>query len=285
MVAGPNGSGKSTLIGALRADTRFGLPATYINADDLQRGRGLRDSRAAQQLASELRAQALAERRDVMYETVMSHPSKIAELQQAQAAGYDITVVLVATDDPGVNVQRVAARVAAGGHDVPEGRTRERYRRTLALAPAALGYARQAVVFDNTRQGDSGGGLSEQAALAADGNLLLTHEDVAPWVQCLVEQVNTRASELRSLMTAIEARGRPVQLARLDDSHNSGSVLLLNQHYVLQYDEAARVGIVHDRALLGTLAERLRARQDARIDYSEGIATVSVPHRGRTRGK
>ncbi len=84
MVGGPNGSGKSTLISALRADARFELPATYINADDLQHKRRIRDPRTAQQFASDLRAKALAGRGDMMYETVMSHPSKIAELQQAK---------------------------------------------------------------------------------------------------------------------------------------------------------------------------------------------------------
>lgn len=87
MIAGPNGSGKSTLIAALRADSRFDLPALYVNADDLLRERSLCDPREAQQLANELRAQAIVNRQDVMYETVMSHPSKIAELQSAQKSG------------------------------------------------------------------------------------------------------------------------------------------------------------------------------------------------------
>lgn len=283
MIAGPNGSGKSTLIGALRADQRFDLPATYINADDLQRERRI-DARAAQQLANDLRAQALAARRDVMYETVMSHPSKLAELQQAKAAGYDITVVLVATNDPSINVQRVAVRVASGGHDVPEDRTRERYGRTLALAPVAIGYAHQAAVFDNTRQGDTGGGLREQAALAED-RLVLTADNPAPWVRRLVEQVNARERELRTLTAAVEGRGVPAQLARLDDSRNSGPIMLVNQHYVLQYNETARVAVVHDRTLLGPLADRLAVRQEATIAYKEGVAEAPTPQRGRTRGE
>lgn len=282
MVAGPNGSGKSTLIAALRADRRFDLPALYINADDLQGERGIHDPRQAQQIASAMRTQALRERQDVMYETVMSHPSKIAELQQARAAGYDITIVLVATNDPAVNVQRVAARVAAGGHNVPEVRTRERYARTLALAPIAIGYANQAAVFDNTRQGDTGGGLSEQAALVGE-RLVLTGETTVPWVQRLVERVNARAGELRSLTTAVESNGVRPQLARLDDSRNTGPIMLVNQDYVLQYNEATRAAIVHDRALLGALADGLVAPERITIDYKEGAPTAHAPRRGRER--
>ncbi len=81
MIAGPNGSGKSTLITALRADPRFDLSALYINADDLLRERGLADARAAQQLANTLRAEAIASRQDVMYETVMLRNRHVASGQ------------------------------------------------------------------------------------------------------------------------------------------------------------------------------------------------------------
>lgn len=165
-----------------------------------------------------------------MYESVMSHPSKIAELQRAAGAGYDIAVLLVATNDPAVNVQRVAARVAAGGHDVPEARTRARYARTLALALAAIGYANQAFVFDNTRPGASGGGLSEQAGLIGD-RLVLIGRAAVPWVRRLVKQVNARATELRSLARAVANKGLLPQLARLDDSQSSGEIIVVNQCY------------------------------------------------------
>ena len=82
----------------------------------------------------------------------MSHPGKIAELQAAKQAGYHIIVLLVATNYPDINVQRVRIRVAARGHDVPEDRIRARYTRTLALAPAAITLADQAFVFDNTQR-------------------------------------------------------------------------------------------------------------------------------------
>src|SRR5690242_14104126 len=98
MVAGPNGSGKSTLIAALRA-SQATLPELYVNADDLQRERGI-DAYAAQKLAAALRAGALHAGRSFMYETVMSHPSKLVELQAAALCGYHNTVYFVATISP-----------------------------------------------------------------------------------------------------------------------------------------------------------------------------------------
>ena len=284
MIAGPNGSGKSTLINALRRDARFALPALYINADDLQRERRIRDPRQAQQLARDLRAQALDARRDMMYETVMSHPSKIAELQQAAKAGYAIALLLVATNDPSVNVRRVAARVAAGGHDVPEALTRARYARTLALTPAAIGYASRAFVFDNTLAGETGGGLSEQAGLVGD-RLALIGRTAAPWVRRVVREVNARATELRSLARAVANRGLTPALARLDDSQTSGPIIVVNHHYALQYDETTRSAIVHDRALLGAIAERLLAQQFITLRYKQGVASEYTPQRGSSRGE
>jgi predicted ABC-type ATPase len=275
MVAGPNGSGKSTLIDALRASPIIDLPAHYINADNLRRERDLIDPREAQRIATAMRQDAILRRLDVMYETVMSHPSKLAELQQAKAAGYHVTVHLVGTSDPEINVQRIAMRVAAGGHDVPEDRTRERYGRTMAFAPIAIGYADQASVFDNSSRGDACGGLLEQASLV-NGELLLTTTAPAQWVCKLIEQVNERGSELRAFADGGQAGGIPPQLARIDNGRTSGPMVLIGKHYALQYDELSGSPVLHDRILLGKLAEKLVARQSFDISYREGVA-VPMP--------
>jgi predicted ABC-type ATPase len=49
----------------------------------------------------------------------MSHLGKVAFLQQAMQTGYRTYLYSVATDDPTINVSRVANRVAMNGHDVP----------------------------------------------------------------------------------------------------------------------------------------------------------------------
>ena len=275
MVAGPNGSGKSTLIDALRADPRFELPALYVNADDLQKERGITDPLAAQRLASELRIEAIAAGADVMYETVMSHPSRIAELQQAKGAGYHVTVLFIATEDPDVNVQRVAARVAAGGHDVPADRTRSRFGRTLALAPLAIGYADQAFVFDNSRMGDTGGGLSQQAMLVG-GRLVLLGSTSAAWVRLLAGQVDERADELQSLARSIAAGGLPPALAQLDDAQTTGPVVGVGKHYVLQYDRRTTSMVLHDWLLLGEPGKALAVGQVLEIRYADGVAAVAA---------
>ena len=120
MIAGPNGSGKTTLTERLRA-AGFDL-GEYINADDISvglAGDSADVSREAQRLAEERRQSCLARGVSFSFETVMSHPSKIELLHQARALGYFIQLFFVGVEDPRINVDRVAQRVALGGHDVP----------------------------------------------------------------------------------------------------------------------------------------------------------------------
>ena len=83
-------------------------------------------------------------------ETVFSHPSKVAALAKAKASGFRTYLYYVATDDAGINTDRVAERYALGGHDVPAEKIRARYARSLANLPAALPHLSRAFFFDNS---------------------------------------------------------------------------------------------------------------------------------------
>lgn len=174
MIAGPNGSGKSTLIERLgESGVAFG---EYLNADDIARhlqGTPQETSVAAQIEVRRRRQQALDERRDHTFETVLSHPSHLDHLRLARQAGFDVVVYFVATDDPFINIGRVANRVAHGGHDVPAERIEARYHRSLANLKLALAFAHEAVVFDNSLPG------SPMQALAtfSDGRMERLVED------------------------------------------------------------------------------------------------------------
>lgn len=154
MIAGPNGSGKSTLIEHLAgAGIAFG---EYLNADDIarkMRGTPQETSLAAQIEVRERRQKALDERRDHTFETVLSHTSHLDHLRLARQIGFDVVLYFVATDDPLINIGRVANRVMHGGHAVPADRIEARYHRSLANLKLALAIAHEAVVFDNSLPG------------------------------------------------------------------------------------------------------------------------------------
>ena len=158
IVAGPNGAGKTTLTRWLRSrEIDFG---EYINADDIASElQGQEDVRVreAQRIADVRREQCLEARRSFTFETVMSHPSKVELLKRAKQAGFFVQLFFVGTDDPEINVARVALRVKQGGHDVPEDKIVSRWQRTMDLLAEAVRSVDEAFVFDNSSAELSGG--------------------------------------------------------------------------------------------------------------------------------
>jgi len=141
--AGPNGSGKTTLTRSLPA---FG---TYVNADDLKKELRLSDLEAAQR-AEALRLHLLDRGRDFSFETVLSTERNVVLLQKAKERGYEVQCMYVLTCDENLNVARVKARHAAGGHEVPPDKVRARYHRALALVPRLVKLCDKMLIYDNT---------------------------------------------------------------------------------------------------------------------------------------
>jgi predicted ABC-type ATPase len=141
--AGPNGSGKSTVSRELPV---FG---TYINADDLKAEYNLTDLETAQQ-ADALRNELVSRLADFSFETVLSTDRNLLLLKNAKEKGYEVQCVYVLTCNENINVARVRARVAQGGHDVPEDKIRIRYRRALALIPALIEVCDKILIYDNS---------------------------------------------------------------------------------------------------------------------------------------
>jgi predicted ABC-type ATPase len=141
--AGPNGSGKTTVTRSLPT---FG---TYVNADDLKKEYDLTDLEAAQQ-ADTLRSKLLVDEADFSFETVMSTRRNLLLMQRAKELGYEVQCIYVLTCDENINVARVKARYASGGHDVPEDKIRTRYQRALALLPKVITVCDKILVYDNS---------------------------------------------------------------------------------------------------------------------------------------
>lgn len=152
LIVGPNGSGKTTFF---RYYLRPILPTSaFVNADEIARARWPEDPAAhaydAAQVADQTRAALIAAGRSFIAETVFSHPSKVQLVRDAKQAGYTVMLhVLLVPEE--LAVLRVAYRVRAGGHDVPEQKIRQRYGRLWANAALAAKLADTAVFYDNSR--------------------------------------------------------------------------------------------------------------------------------------
>lgn len=153
LVVGPNGAGKSTFVRLTLAPRRPGVP--FVNADLLAAQRwpdpaeAMRRAAEASAMAHEVREQLLANRREFIAETVASHPSKVDLVARAARAGYytAVHVVLVPAD---LAVHRVARRVQAGGHPVPEEKIRARHQRLGTHVAAMVPLADAVEFYDNS---------------------------------------------------------------------------------------------------------------------------------------
>ena len=151
LVVGPNGAGKSTFVELVLAPLRPAV--TFVNADVIAAARWPDDPLGhaydAAQVAADTRDALIAARMPFIAETVFSHPSKLDLISRAQTAGYTITLhVLLIPEE--LAVHRVAHRIAAGGHAVPEEKIRSRYARLWPLIAEAVDRVHLAHVFDNS---------------------------------------------------------------------------------------------------------------------------------------
>ena len=115
-------------------------------------------------------------------ETVFSHPSKVAALEKAQSAGFRTYLYFVATDDIGINIDRVAKRYAQGGHDVPPEKIQSRYDRSLANVPKALPHLSRAFFFDN-----SGDEMRYVASFSAEAGFATHVPDLPHWFLPIIQ--------------------------------------------------------------------------------------------------
>lgn len=145
VLAGPNGSGKSTIT------KFFDIVGNYTNADDMVATMGISNEEAAV-LADKMRYHSIELKKDFTFETVLSSHYKMDILEKAKSEGYFIKCIFVLTVDPSVNVTRVAARVANGGHDVDEEKIRSRYKKSLANIKRLMEICDILHVYDNTEE-------------------------------------------------------------------------------------------------------------------------------------
>lgn len=111
------------------------------------------------------------------FETVMSDHRKIDLLERSRKAGYRNYLYYVCTKDPATNKDRVKDRVRKNGHDVPEEKILERYKRSLDNLLPALRFCHRAYFFDNS------GAAFELIAELNNEQLELTSDDIPNWLE------------------------------------------------------------------------------------------------------
>jgi predicted ABC-type ATPase len=128
---GCNGSGKSTLANKILAYLK--PSPEFINADVIAAQLNPNDVDAAAITASRLmleRINNLANQKvDFAFETTLAARSFARFLKKCKCEGYKINLTYVWLDSPALAIERVARRVASGGHNIPQDIIRRRYQR------------------------------------------------------------------------------------------------------------------------------------------------------------
>lgn len=186
LLAGPNGAGKSTLYRALVKDKLISADLTFVNADLYERDhlQHITDpeqrSKAARDWADALRTAKLARGESFVSETVFSHESKLALIEEAVAHGYVVALYVVALDDPQRLLARVQRRVREGGHDVPPERILARYPRTLVNLSKAICLATVAYLYES-RELEEGG--PQMVAMCQGAQITMFVEPLPRWAR------------------------------------------------------------------------------------------------------
>ena len=152
VLAGVNGAGKSSIGGHLL--TRAGL--AWFNPDSF--ARELRAATGQDPAAANAAAwaegmrrldDALAQGRSHAFETTLGGRTVPARLVAA-ARTHDVLVWFCGLASPELHIARVRARVARGGHDIPEATIRARWPAAVANLIALLPHLAQVQVHDNS---------------------------------------------------------------------------------------------------------------------------------------
>lgn len=204
VLAGTNGAGKSSIGGAL---FRRGN-SDYFNPDEwTQRilaanpGLSLNEANAAAwQQGRLLLERAIRERLRFAFETTLGGSTIPALLAKAAADGIEVRIWYAGLASPELHLARVRARVAKGGHDIPEDKIRQRYQDSRLHLIDLLLFLAELYVYDNSAESDPDAGRAPQPVLVlqmAGGKIVgpsdwsATPEWAKPIVAAALKTANT----------------------------------------------------------------------------------------------
>jgi predicted ABC-type ATPase len=155
VVAGANGAGKGTLTSG-NLDIFGGVPvldrdafATMLRAT----GVGIAGIAAGKEVLR-LAKKHLELRKSFAVETTLSGRNYLQMMQYARGIErtFEVVLMYIGTESVEINLARIAKRVLAGGHNVPEVDVRRRYARSLQNLPTAAENDDQILLFDNSKE-------------------------------------------------------------------------------------------------------------------------------------
>lgn len=200
VLAGVNGAGKSSIGGHLleQAGLTWFNPDTFAREFMAETGCNQSDANGVAWREGMRRMdEAIAHGTHYAFETTLGGRTVPAKIKAATES-HDVMVWFCGLSSPEQHVARVNARVAAGGHDIPEAKIRERYPAALENLIALMPYLAHLQVYDNSTDANAGEAVPDPVLVAemASGKLvwpayLESLKSTPEWAKPLVEAALT----------------------------------------------------------------------------------------------
>jgi predicted ABC-type ATPase len=195
VIAGVNGAGKSSIGGARVRD----LGTDYYNPDEAASRLLARDPSLSQSDANsaawhqgvKLLRQAIAERKDFIFETTLGANTIPRLLQEAAAQGIEIHVWYVGLANAQLHIDRVEARVRRGGHAIAPELIERRFEQSRINLIDLLPHLTELRIHDNSVDADPATGKSPKPKLLLHikaGRILNLHnlKNTPDWAKPIV---------------------------------------------------------------------------------------------------
>ncbi len=160
VLAGTNGAGKTSVLGQFVRR----MSADFVDPDALTRelmasdpSLTLSDANSrAWSISRDALERAIRNRSTYAFETTLGGRTITRLLERALDRGMEVRMLYVGLASPELNIARVRARVAGGGHDIDESKIRERYNRSRENLLRLLPRLTELALYDNTEQTTEG---------------------------------------------------------------------------------------------------------------------------------
>ena len=194
VIAGANGAGKSTF-----TESGFFGGIQVIDPDVIARTISPDDPESVAATAGRealtQRSKAMAAGEYLAVETTLSSHSSLKLMDKARESGYSVELHYIGLGDHRFSIDRVADRVTAGGHGVPERDIRRRFERSHINLIKAIKQVDHVTLYNNVDPGNP----HERVAEVNPGEIRVSTR-VPDWARIVVQVVEqARNSALKTL--------------------------------------------------------------------------------------
>ena len=187
--AGVNGAGKSTLYNTLKLKNT--LPR--VNSDEIVRSfgdwRNMSDVMKAGKIAVKKIDEYFTSEISFNQETTLCGHTIFKNIMRAKKQGYLVEMFYVGVESSQISKDRIASRVANGGHGIPDEDVDRRYIESLNNLEKAINMCDLVSVYDNSE-------VFRRIAIYKSGKLCLLSRNVPDWFSKVIGSVNDNETVL-----------------------------------------------------------------------------------------